>query len=126
MPHHQGELNTMRYTGKARTRTVTLHLGFIDQPIEVRNLNDLPPGYHFKLTNPDTITEVLEAVLPDDLAHIILYQGTSNDLEEFMNAWVERSEAQDRTKKTKPTPTPDQDLSTFLTNIIRGNPYGPQ
>lgn len=116
----------MRYTGKARTRTVTLHLGFLDQPVEAPNLGDLPPGYHFKLTNPETIGEVLEATLPEDLAHILLYQGTSNDLEEFMNAWVERSEAQDRTKKTKPTPTPDQDLSTFLTNIIRGNPFGPQ
>lgn len=118
----------MRYTGKARTRTVTLHLGFLDQPIEVRNLNDLPPGYHFKLTNPDTIPEVLEAVLHEDLAHILLYQGTSNDLEEFMNAWIERSEAQDhtRTRTTKTEPTPDQDLNTFLTNLLRNNPFGPQ
>lgn len=113
----------MRYTGKQRTRTVTLHLGFLDQPIEVRNLNDLPPGYHFKLTNPDTITEVLEAVLPEDLAHIILYQGTTNDFEEFMNAWMERSEAQD---KKKPTPDENPDLSNLLTQLLRNNPFGPQ
>lgn len=116
----------MRYTGKARKRTVTLHLGFLDQPVEVPNLGDLPPGYHFKLATPETFGEVLEAVLPEDLAHIILYQGTGDDLEEFMNAWAERSEAQDSTKKTKPTPDPDQDLNTFITNIIRGNPFGPQ
>lgn len=115
----------MRYIGKQRTRTVTLHLGFIDQPIEVRNLNDLPPGYHFKLTNPETIPEVFEAVLHEDLAHIILYQGTSDDLEEFMTAWMERSEAQEK-KKKKPTPDENPDLSNLITQLLRNNPFGPQ
>lgn len=113
----------MRYTGKQRTRTVTLHLGFLDEPVRITNLNDLPPGYHFKLTNPDTITEVLEAVLPEDPAHILLYQGTTNDFEEFMNAWMERSEAQD---KKKPTPDENPDLSNLLTQLLRNNPFGPQ
>lgn len=107
----------MRYTGHKTTRSVTFTVPFLDEPLRITNFNDLPPGIHFKFANPETISEALDSTLPDDLAHILLYQGTSDDLETFMNTWVNASQQADNAHKHH-SPTTLDDL---LNRIINGN-----
>lgn len=106
----------MRYTGHKTTRSVTFTVPFLDEPVRITNMNDLPPGIHFKLANPETIPEALETTLPDDLAHILLYQGTYNDLETFMNTWISESEKATHTHKHQSPTT----LDDILSRIING------
>ena len=106
----------MRYTGHKTTRSVTFTVPFLDEPVRITNFNDLPPGIHFKFANPETISEALEATLPDDLAHILLYQGTTDDLETFLNTWARESEKATHTHKHQSPST----LDDILSRIING------
>lgn len=104
----------MLYTGHKTTRSVTFTVPFLDEPVRITNFNDLPPGIHFKFANPETIHEALENALPDDLAHILLYQGTSDDFETFMNTWIRTSEQATTHQHQSPTM-----LDDLLTRILR-------
>lgn len=81
----------MRYVGDGTRLQVTVEVPFIDEPVTLISLNDLPMGTAIMM-NQGRIDEAFDSVLDDDLAHILLYQATESQIGEFFDKWKAASD----------------------------------
>lgn len=85
----------MRYRGPTERQMVELNLSFVDEPVKVVALGDLPLGVA-AMFRDDRPSDGLDAVLDEDFNHILQYQATSENVAEFFEAWSKASEEVDQ------------------------------